>query len=316
MSGECISQEIHGGWALYNGDCCEVMQSLPDDSMGLSVFSPPFSNLFVYSSSERDMGNCRTDEEFMEHFSFMVRELYRITVPGRLAVVHCIDLPLHKFKDGVVGLKDFPGQIIRCFEDCGWTYHSRVTIWKDPVVEMIRTKPLGLLHKQICKDSAQCRQGCADYLVVFRKPCDNPPQPVARPEGFKPEDCIGEMRDECQTSVEVWQRYASPVWFDIRQTHVLNAAVARSDKDERHICPLQLDVIERAIHLWSNEGDVVFSPFAGIGSEIYCAVKMKRRGVGIELKPEYYRQAVKNVSQMERQMSAGSLLDMLRVENG
>lgn len=304
-----IQQTIRPDWAIYNGDCCEIMPELPSDSMGFSIFSPPFSNLFVYSNSERDMGNCTTDDEFMEHFSFMVRELFRITIPGRLAAVHCIDLPLHKFKDGVVGLKDFPGQIVRCFQDSGWTYHSRVTIWKDPVIEMTRTKALGLLHKQICKDSAQCRQGCADYLVVFRKTCENPPQPVAHPDGFDPTEYIGEMRSECKTSVEVWQRYASPVWFDIRQTNVLNAAVARSDKDERHICPLQLDVIERAIHLWTNAGDVVFTPFCGIGSEVYSAVKMGRKGVGIELKPEYYKQSLKNMTTVERKLSQCSLLD-------
>lgn len=305
-----IEQTIRPEWAIYNGDCCEVMPQLPDESVGFSIFSPPFSNLFVYSNSERDMGNCATDEEFIAHFSFMVRELYRIMIPGRLVAVHCIDLPLHKFKDGVVGLKDFPGLIIRCFQDAGMIYHSRVTIWKDPVVEMTRTKALGLLHKQICKDSAQCRQGCADYLVVFRKPCAEPPEPVAHPDGFVPSEYIGEMRDECQTSVEVWQRYASPVWFDINQTRVLNAAVARSDRDERHICPLQLDVIERAIHLWTNPDDVVFTPFCGIGSEVYSAVKMGRKAIGIELKPEYYRQALKNMEVVDMTKRQTSLLDV------
>ena len=305
-----INQTVKKDWTIINGDCCEVMPELPDNSMGFSIFSPPFSNLFVYSNSERDMGNCATDEEFMQHLGYMVHELFRITIPGRLAAVHCIDLPLHKFKDGVVGLKDFPGMIIKCFQNEGWIFHSRVTIWKDPVVEMTRTKAHGLLHKTICKDSTACRQGCADYLVVFRKPpVEGETVPVLRKNGFVPSEYVGDMRDEFITSVDVWQRYASPVWFDIRQTRVLNAAVARSDKDERHICPLQLDVIERCIHLWTNLGDVVFTPFCGIGSEVYSAVKMGRKGVGIELKPEYYTQSLKNMNALESEMSQGSLLD-------
>ena len=304
---ESIDQEITDNYAVYMGDCCEVMPGILENSIDMSIFSPPFSNLFVYSDSERDMGNCANDDEFFHHFSFMVRELYRITVPGRLAAVHCIDLPLHKFKDGVTGLKDFPGEIIRCFQNCGWTYHSRVTIWKDPVIEMQRTKALGLLHKTITRDSSQCRQGSADYLLVFRKSCDvSVIKPVAHPKGFDPKEYVGEMGDECQTSIDVWQRYASPVWSDIRQTHVLNKSVARDDRDERHICPLQLDVIKRAIHLWSNPGEVIFSPLAGIGSEIVSAVSMGRKAIGIELKPSYYVQMLKNLSvenEKNRQMS-------------
>ena len=306
-----INQASGKDWTIINGDCCEVMPQLPENSMGFSVFSPPFSNLFVYSNSERDMGNCATDEEFMIHLGFMVKELFRITIPGRLSAVHCIDLPLHKFKDGVQGLKDFPGMIIKCFQENGWIFHSRVTIWKDPVVEMARTKAHGLLHKTICKDSTACRQGCADYLVVFRKPTDCAPSPVIREKGFVPAEYIGEMKEECVTSVDVWQRYASPVWFDIRQTRVLNAAVARSDKDERHICPLQLDVIERCIHLWTNPGDVVFTPFCGIGSEVYSAVNLGRKGVGIELKPEYYAQSLKNMAALESEKSQCSLFDCM-----
>jgi hypothetical protein len=204
-------------------------------------------------------------------------------------------------------MKDFPGMIIKCFQDNGWTFHSRVTIWKDPVIEMQRTKALGLLHKTITRDSAQCRQGCADYLVVFRKSCETSEiKPVAKTDGFDAREYIGEMSGQCKTSIDVWQRYASPVWFDIRQTRVLNAQVARSDKDERHICPLQLDVIERCIHLWTNKGDVVFTPFAGIGSEVVSAINLKRKGIGIELKPEYFRQAIKNIGACEegnRQLS-------------
>lgn len=295
--------------SLYNGDCVEVMSGLPDGMVDFSIFSPPFSSLFVYSNSERDMGNCADDAEFFHHFRFAVTELFRITRPGRLAAVHCSQLPLHKYKDGVVGLKDFRGEIIRTFQSLGWIYHSEVCIWKDPVVEMQRTKALGLLHAQIKKDSSKNRVGMADYLCVFAKPGDND-NPVSHPNGFDPAEYVGEDAASCRTSIDVWQRYASPVWFDIRQTNVLNVKVARSDKDERHLCPLQLDVIERAIHLWTNHGDVVFTPFLGIGSEAYCALKMKRKAVGVELKEEYFRQAVKNCQQIEADATRPSLLDM------
>lgn len=302
--------QFHGkDWTLFNGDSCEVIKSIPDDSVDFSIFSPPFSSIFVYSDSERDMGNCATDTEFFEHFRFIVTELLRIMRPGRVAAIHCSDLPMFKYKDGAVGLKDFPGEIIRTFVDCGWIYHSRVTIWKDPVVEMQRTKALGLLHKQLCKNAAMVRQGIADTLVMFRK--DGEDIPVNRPQGLNAKEYVGtnSAGNPMETSIDVWQRYASPVWFDINQTNTLNVRVARSDKDERHLCPLQLDVIERAIQLWTLPGEVVFTPFCGIGSEIYGAVKQGRKGLGIELKPEYCAQAVKNMKSIEESGRQLSLMD-------
>ncbi|NMA65093.1 MAG: site-specific DNA-methyltransferase, partial [Clostridiaceae bacterium] len=249
-----LNQEIGKNWAIYQGDCVEVTKGIPDNSIHYSLFSPPFSELYTYSNSERDMGNSRDDEEFMEHFKFLIKELYRVTISGRLVSFHCMDLPLMKSKDGVIGLKDFPAELRQAFEDEGFIYHSKTVIWKDPVVEMQRTKALGLLHKQIKKDAAMCRQGLPDYLVTMRKPGDNPERVTNTNETFP---------------VDLWQKYASPVWMDINQSNTLQKTSAREEKDEKHICPLQLDVIERAIFLWTNEGDIVFSPFTGIGSEIY-----------------------------------------------
>lgn len=302
----CDNQATGDNWTLINGDCVEVIKGLPDNSMDFSIFSPPFSSVFVYSDSERDMGNCTTDEEFFHHFSFLVPELYRVLVPGRICAVHCSDLPMHKYKDGHIGLKDFPGELIRSFTSHGWVYHSRVTIWKDPVVEMQRTKSHGLLHKTVCKDSSKVRQGISDVLLVFRKPGED--NPVSKPTGFDPSEYAGDMANECHTSIDVWQRYASPVWMDINQTDTLNARVARNDKDGRHLCPLQLQVIERAIQLWTNKGDIVFTPFGGIGSELYGALRQGRKAVGIELKPEYFATAVKNLKSIEADKSRPSLL--------
>lgn len=296
-------------WKLVKGDCVEATKEIESDSMGFSIFSPPFSDLFVYSNSYRDMGNCKSDREFFEHFRFLIPEIYRVTIPGRLCAVHCSQLPMHKYKDGFIGMKDFRGDIIRAFEAEGWIYHSEVCIWKDPVLEMQRTKAKGLLHKQIKKDSTECRQGIPDYLVVFRKHTEKEVDPVAHDEGFNPEDYVGEDQD-CSTSVDVWQRYASPVWFDIRQSRVLNVKSAKTDKDQRHLCPLQLDVIERALHLWTNPGDWVFSPFAGVGSEVYSAVKMGRKGYGIELKEEYINQARKNMATLKQEKAQKSLLEL------
>lgn len=302
----CNNQAMGSDWTLINGDCVEVIKTFPDNSMHFSIFSPPFSSIFVYSDSERDMGNCSSDEEFFKHFSFLVPELYRVIVPGRLCAVHCSDLPMHKYKDGNIGLKDFPGELIRSFSAAGWVYHSRVTIWKDPVVEMQRTKAHGLLHKTVCKDASKVRQGIADVLLVFRKPGED--APVAKPAGFDPSGYAGDMANECHTSIDVWQRYASPVWMDINQTDTLNARVARNDKDGRHLCPLQLQVIERAVQLWTNKGDIVFTPFAGIGSELYGALRQGRKAVGVELKPEYFATAVKNLKSIEAEKSRPSLL--------
>lgn len=276
---KCLNQVIKERYSIYNGDSCEIMNSIPDNSIHYSIFSPPFADLYVYSNSERDMGNCKSKSEFYEHFKFIVKELYRIMMNGRLVSFHCMNLPTSKQKDGFIGITDFRGELIKLFQDCGFIYHSEVCIWKDPVVAMQRTKALGLLHKQIKKDSAMCRQGIPDYLVTMRKPGDNPERVEHTNESFP---------------VQIWQNYASPVWMDINQSDTLQRTSARDEKDEKHICPLQLDVIRRGINLWTNENDIVFTPFMGIGSEVYQALKMNRRGIGIELKESYYQQAVKN----------------------
>ena len=279
-----IDQAISKKYALYNGDSAEVMQFLQDNSMDYSIFSPPFEDLYTYSDSPRDLGNCMSTEEFYQQFTFIVKELYRIMKPGRLVSIHCMDLPTTKNNDGFIGLKDFPGILIKLFQECGFYYHSRVTIWKDPVVAMQRTKALGLLHKQIKKDSSMCRQGIADYIITMRKPGDNQNLIAHTNETFP---------------VEKWQQYASPVWMDIKQSNTLNRTSVREERDEKHICPLQLDVIERCIELWSAEEEIVFTPFLGIGSEVYQAIKMHRKGIGIELKPSYFKQAVKNCQKAE-----------------
>lgn len=279
MEVKCKQQYEGNGFALYNGDSCEVMKAIPDNSVHYSIFSPPFAQLYVYSNSVRDLGNCRDKTEFYTQFEFILKELYRIMMNGRLVSIHCMDLPTQKSRDGFIGISDFSGDIIRMMKDAGFIYHSRVTIWKDPVVAMQRTKALGLLHKQIKKDSSMCRQGIADYIVTFRKPGENPERIEHTDETFP---------------VSKWQNYASPVWMDINQSKTLQKESAREEKDEKHICPLQLDVIERCIELWTNENDIVFTPFLGIGSECYQALSMNRRAVGIELKESYYNQAVAN----------------------
>ncbi|MBU6189482.1 MAG: site-specific DNA-methyltransferase [Betaproteobacteria bacterium] len=281
---ECLN-EAHGeGFVAYHGDCVSVCSQLPSDSIGFSVYSPPFGNLFVYSESAADMGNCATDEEFGEHYGYLVRELFRLTKPGRLTAVHCSDLPLTKWRDGHVGIKDFSGQIIKLHEDAGWVLHSRRTIWKCPVVEMTRTKHVGLLYKQLQADSAKSRGGMPDYLLTFVKPGDNAEPIKHTPQSFP---------------LEQWQEWASPVWMTVDQTKVLNVQAAREAQDERHLCPLQLDVIFRALVMWSNPGDVVLSPFMGIGSEGDQALRQRRRFVGVELKESYFRQAVKNLTMAE-----------------
>lgn len=275
-----LNQKIDDRYAMYQGDCVETMQGIPDNSVHYSIFSPPFASLYTYSSSDRDMGNSRDNEEFQQHFLFLIEQLYRVIMPGRLVSVHCMNLPAMKSRDGFIGVKDFRGDIIRAFTDSGFIFHSEVTVWKNPVTEMQRTKALGLLHKQIRKDSAMSRQGLPDYVVTFRKPGENPEPIPHTPESFP---------------VDVWQRYASPVWMDVRQSNTLQRKSARDEKDEKHICPLQLDVIERCIDLWTNPNDIVLDPFAGIGSVPYQAVIMGRRGLGIELKDSYFTQAVNNM---------------------
>ena len=275
-----IDQAVANRYSLYHGDSVEITKEIPDNSIHYTIFSPPFSQLYVYSNSDRDMGNCKGDEEFYNHFKYLAKELYRITMPGRLLSFHCMDLPLMKSRDGVIGLKDFPALMLKIFQDCGFIYHSKVTIWKNPVTEMQRTKALGLLHKQIKKDSSMSRQGLPDYVITVRKPGDNPERVEHTNESFP---------------VNVWQNYASPVWMDIRQSDTLQRKSARSEQDEKHICPLQLEVIQRCIELWTNPNDIVFDPFGGIGSTPYVALKLGRRGIASELKDSYFEQLKKNV---------------------
>lgn len=284
-----VLKEFHGtNFSVYNADCVEFAQSLPNESIGISVYSPPFAQLFVYSDSERDMGNVKDEKEFIEQYRYIVREIYRATKSGRLTCVHCSDLPRTKSMHGEIGLYDFPADIVKVHEEEGFVFHSRITVWKDPVVEMQRTKAHGLLYKTIQTDSTRNRQGMADYVLVFRKTPDD-------------ESKVEKVaQDRNKFTVDQWQQWASPVWMDIQQTNVLNVKIARNDKDERHLCPLQLDLIERCIYLWSNPNDVVFSPFTGIGSEGYSALKCGRKFIGTELKPEYYNQAVKNMQEAER----------------
>jgi DNA modification methylase len=275
-----INQEITDKFALYHADCVDTARAIPDNSIDFSVYSPPFESLYVFSNSERDMGNNASSEDFWAHYNFLIAEHFRIMKPGRLIAIHCMNLPTSKVRDGYIGIKDFRGEIIRAHQKAGFIYHSEVCIWKDPVVAMQRTKALGLLYKQLKKDSAMSRQGIADYLVVVRKPGDNPDPVTKTEDGFR---------------VDKWQQYASPVWMDVNQTRTLQYMSARESDDERHISPLQLDVIERAIDLWTNPDDLVYSPFVGIGSELYTALKMGRRGVGSELKRSYFEVARRNL---------------------
>lgn len=279
-----IDQAEGNGWTAYHGDCVEVTKGIPDSSIHYTIFSPPFASLYTYSNSDRDMGNCRTHSEFYEHFAFLVKELLRVTVPGRLLSFHCMNLPTSKARDGYIGITDFRGLLIRMFQEAGWIYHSEVVIWKDPVTAMQRTKALGLLHKTIRSDSSMSRQGIPDYLVTMRKPGVNP-EPIAHTSEEFP--------------VSLWQRYASPVWMDINPSDTLQGRSAREEKDEKHICPLQLEVIRRAMKLWSNPGDVILTPFGGIGSEGYVALEEGRKACLIELKGSYYQQAIANLAAVE-----------------
>lgn len=292
-----INQHIGDRFALYNADCVDVLRGLPDESAHYSIFSPPFASLYTYSASARDMGNCSGSGEFFEQFRYLTHELYRVIKPGRLISFHCMLLPTSKTRDGFIGLDDFRGDLIRAFRGAGFIHHSEVVIWKDPVTAMQRTKALGLLHKQIRKDSAMSRQGIPDYLITMRKPGNNP-EPVTH---------TGEADD---MPVQMWQQYASPVWVttgeyradgfadchpDINMSDTLQHRSAREHNDERHICPLQLEVIRRGVRLWTNPGDIVLSPFAGIGSEGWVALNEERRFIGAELKRSYFEQACKNL---------------------
>jgi DNA modification methylase len=275
-----VKQESGENWRVINGDCVEEVAMLQCNSIDYSIFSPPFASLYTYSQSERDMGNCRSDSDFYDHFRFLISDLMRVLKPGRLLSFHCMNLPMTKERDGVIGIRDFRGELIRMFVEAGFIYHSEVVIWKDPVTAMQRTKAIGLLYKQLRKDSCISRQGIPDYLVTMRKPGENP-EPVTKLHQEFP--------------VSLWQRYASPVWMDINPSDTLQRESAREQEDERHICPLQLEVIERAVQLWTNPGDLVLSPFAGIGSEGFVALQQGRRFVGVELKESYWKQAVANL---------------------
>jgi superfamily II DNA or RNA helicase len=315
-----LDQASGDGWNLYNADCVEAIKAVPSDSIGFSVFSPPFSSLYTYSNSDRDMGNTKDDGEFAEHFQYLVRELYRVVMPGRLVSFHCMNLPTSKARDGYIGIDDFRGDLIRAFQTEGFIYHSEVVIWKDPVTAMQRTKALGLLHKQIEKDSSMSRQGIPDYLVTMRKPGANPAPVSGRFDHYVGEnppprtavDPGGETFSKAakRRSIDIWQQYASPVWMDINPSDTLQHRSAREHADERHIAPLQLQVIHRALQLWSNPGDLVLSPFAGIGSEGWEALKMGRRFVGIELKPSYYREAARNLTAAVAERDAATLFDL------
>lgn len=285
-------------YALYRGDCVEVVRGIPDRSVHYSIFSPPFSSLYTYSNSPRDMGNCHGDADFLAHLAFLIRELRRVTVPGRLCSFHCMLLPTSKERDGYIGLRDFRGDLIRAFQAEGWIHHAEVVIWKDPVTAMQRTKALGLLHKTVRDNASMSRQGIPDYLVTMRAPGE-----VAHQDRVK----HGE-----EYPVSLWQQIASPVWTDIQPNDTLQKESAREHDDERHICPLQLEVIRRGIRLWTNQGDVVLSPFAGIGSEGYVALEEGRRFVGVELKASYYKQAAANLARAAQRAQDATLFSEVK----
>ena len=276
----CIDQTTGEGFVLYHGDCVDVLRGLPDKSIHYSIFSPPFASLYTYSNSPRDMGNCRTHEEFFEHFGYLVDELLRVMRPGRNLSFHCMLMPSSKERHGYIGLIDFRGEMIRAFQRKGFIFHSEVCIWKDPVTQMQRTKALGLLHKSVRENSAMCRMGLPDYLVTMRAPGEQL-------------DRVTHTREDYP--VDQWQQVASPVWMDINPSDTLQYQSAREHDDERHICPLQLEVIRRGVELWTNPGDVVLSPFAGIGSEGHVSLQMGRKFIGVELKESYYQQAARNL---------------------
>jgi DNA modification methylase len=287
----CIDQSIGDGYSVFHGDCVEVLAGLPDRSIDYAIFSPPFASLYTYSNSPRDMGNCRDDAEFFAHFAHLVRQLRRLMKPGRNVSFHCMLLPTSKTRDGHIGLKDFRGDLIRAFEAEGFIFHSEVVIWKDPVTAMQRTKALGLLHKTVRTNASMSRQGIPDYLVTMRQPGEVAPEDRVKHDDYP---------------VDKWQRIASPVWNDINPSDTLQYRSAREHDDERHICPLQLEVIRRGVELWTNPGDTVLSPFMGIGSEGHVSLELGRRFIGVELKASYYRQALANLQ------AAGNQLDIFK----
>lgn len=301
---DCLDKYLGNGYALYNGDSCELMPAIPDESVHMEIYSPPFSSLYTYSNSDRDLGNSKDDEQFFTHFRFITKELYRILKPGRIMAVHCMNLPTSKERDGYIGIRDFRGALIREFEQVGFIYHAEVCIWKNPVTAMQRTKALGLLHKQIKKDSCMSRMGIPDYVVIMRKPGINP-EPVTHTNETFPVDRWQ------QYASPIWEYEHSPIWMDINQSDTLNVIAARDGRDERHICPLQLPVIERMVELYTNPNDIVFTPFLGIGSEVYQSLLMGRRGIGIELKPSYFKCAVENCKSAEMENQQMSIFDFI-----
>lgn len=288
-----IQQEISEKFSIYNGDSCEVIKGIPDRSIHYTIFSPPFASLYTYSNSDRDLGNCRSYDDFFRHFQYLVSEMLRITIPGRLLSFHCMLLPTSKQIHGYIGLQDFRGELIRAFVAAGWIHHSEVVIWKDPVTAMQRTKALGLLHKTVRENSSMARQGIPDYLITMRAPGEVAQEDRVKHKGASRSD--GYDVPGGDYPVSLWQRIASPVWMDIDPSDTLQRESAREDDDERHICPLQLEVIRRGVRLWTNPGDIVFSPFGGIGSEGYVAIQEGRRAILCELKESYYKQAVLNL---------------------
>jgi DNA modification methylase len=294
----------NANYTIKRGDSCQLIKEIPDNSVHYSIFSPPFASLYTYSDHIEDMGNSKNYNDFFEHFKFLVKDLFRILKPGRNVSIHCMNLPTTKSHHGFIGIEDFRGDIIRLFQECGFTYHSEVCIWKDPVIAMQRTKAIGLLHKQVVKDSCMSRQGIPDYLVTMKKPGENAEPVIGEFDHFAGD--MNDFKSEGRLSIDIWQKYASPVWMDIDPSNTLQYMSARHEKDERHICPLQLDVIHRGIQLWTNPGDTVFTPFMGIGSEVYEAVKMDRKGIGFELKESYFDLAKRNLSTLidqKRQLS-------------
>lgn len=300
-----INQASGNGWHLYNGDCIEIVASLQNESIGFSGFSPPFASLYTYSNSDRDLGNCLSISQFFDQFTFLVVELFRVLKPGRVVAVHCMELPRLKSKDGFIGTYDFPADIRGCFEGVGFHYDGRVTIWKDPVTAMQRTKSIRLLHKQLTKDSTISSWALPDYVLKFKKPGINLEPVEGELDRFAGDQSM--FRSQGRLSIDIWQRYASPVWMDIDPSNTLQYMQAREENDERHICPLQLDVIDRCLQLWSNPGDTVLEPFLGVGSVIYQAILQGRKGVGIELKPSYFNVAVKNCRVAEAKAAEGML---------
>lgn len=318
---KATDQVITGDYAIYHGDACELIRAVPDNSVHCGIHSPPFEGLYRFTNSPRDISN-NEGAAFWEHYRFLIRELLRVAMPGRLHSVHVMQLPATKGREGFIGMRDFRGDVIRAYQDVGWLLHSEVCIWKDPVVAQQRTKSIRLLHKQLCKDSSLSGQGMADYIVTFRKPGANEIAIAGELDRYagdavdvsyaawqrQAEALRAEGREpwpfRTWVSIMTWQRYASPVWTDIRQTRTLQYRSARDEKDEQHISPLQLDVIERCVQLWSNPGETVLTPFMGIGSEVYCALEAGRRGIGFELKASYWRQAVLNLQRLDDELMA------------